>query len=166
MKLEKKYLDYIEIFQKSAGNISEACRNYGISRMTHYEWYKTIPEFKEAIDAVKESWIDFCETQLYKLAKGIVLNDTRRVQVMNSKGNVIRSITTTHDQQQPPNPTALIFILKTLGKSRGFIDTVYINNTDKEHVFGVLPKNEEQINKYQDLLLEFTTKSPDDVSKN
>jgi len=51
---------------KSLGIVTPACKEVGISRTTFYEYYKTDPEFKEAVDDINEVTLDFVENQLLK----------------------------------------------------------------------------------------------------
>jgi len=54
----------IEALIKSMGVVQQACKEVGISRTTYYEYYKTDPEFKEAVDDCKNIALDFAESQL------------------------------------------------------------------------------------------------------
>ena len=56
----------IEAMVKSMGVVQQACKAVGISRTTFYEYYKTDPAFKDAIDECKEIALDFAESKLYK----------------------------------------------------------------------------------------------------
>lgn len=55
---------YMVAYEKSAGNVSSACKAVGISRFTFYEWYKEDEHFTAAVDYFKESIIDFAESKL------------------------------------------------------------------------------------------------------
>ena len=67
----KKRIEMIEAMRKSLGNITIACRNVGITRLTHYEWLKKYPEYAKEIDDVKEEEIDWVENALRKnIGKG------------------------------------------------------------------------------------------------
>jgi len=58
--------NFIEILGKKAGNITETCRAVNIDRATYYDWIKKDADFAEKCDAVKESLLDFMESQLLK----------------------------------------------------------------------------------------------------
>lgn len=58
MKSKKKFL---EVFKEKLGNISIACRTFGIERGTFYNWYNCDPAFKKAADDIKEIRKDFIE---------------------------------------------------------------------------------------------------------
>lgn len=53
-------------YEKSLGNVSNACKSVGIARETFYRWLKEDPEFKEKADEVDEANLDFAETVLLK----------------------------------------------------------------------------------------------------
>lgn len=55
---------FLEVFEKALGNISVACRNFGIIRATFYDWYNNDPEFRKKADEVKEVRKDFIESAL------------------------------------------------------------------------------------------------------
>ncbi len=60
----------VEAMKKSLGIVSTACAEVGINRWTHYDWLKTDEEYKQEIDAISESVIDFAESKLHKLIDG------------------------------------------------------------------------------------------------
>jgi transposase-like protein len=59
----------LDVYNKSLGNISAACREAGISRETFYRWRREDPKFLAATDEVNESSIDFAESMLLKNIK-------------------------------------------------------------------------------------------------
>lgn len=69
MKLTKKQELFLVAFKKHATNISKACESVGIARNTHYEWKSTNSTYKEQIEDIEESMIDFGESMLYKNMK-------------------------------------------------------------------------------------------------
>ncbi len=60
-KVSKKAI--IEMFDKKGGNISATCRALNVSRQTFYRYLKN-EKFKQEIDDIQESIIDFTESQL------------------------------------------------------------------------------------------------------
>ena len=68
-KLTKKQNQFLEAFEKHATNISRACKAAGIERQTHYDWKSRNLTYKEKIEAIEESMIDFAEGMLYKNMK-------------------------------------------------------------------------------------------------
>ena len=69
MELTKKQILFLEAFEKHATNISRACKVVEINRQTHYDWKSRNPTYKESIEAIEESMIDFAESMLYKNMK-------------------------------------------------------------------------------------------------
>jgi len=60
-KSKDKFLD---VFEKALGNVSIACKNFGINRVTYYDWYNNDPDFRKKADDVKEVRKDFIESAL------------------------------------------------------------------------------------------------------
>lgn len=56
----------IEALQKTAGNVSAACKSVNINRQRFYEWMEEDHVFAKAVEDVKESLIDMAESALYK----------------------------------------------------------------------------------------------------
>ena len=67
-KLDQKAA-FLKVFEDALGNISVACRNFGLDRGTFYNWYEDDPDFRKAADAVKEVRKDFIESALDKRIK-------------------------------------------------------------------------------------------------
>lgn len=62
---------FLQAFEKTMGNVSHACKNASIARASYYEWYNEDPEFKAAVEGIKESLIDLAESALTKqIAEG------------------------------------------------------------------------------------------------
>ena len=81
----------LQALEKALGIVTIAAKEVGINRSTHYEWLKTDPEYKQAVEDLDDIVIDFGESQLHK-------------------------------QVKEGNTTATIFLLKTKGKKRGYIE--------------------------------------------
>jgi hypothetical protein len=56
----------IAALTEKKGVVTFACRIVGIPRKTHYEWYHTDPEYKEAVDDISEIALDFAEDKLFE----------------------------------------------------------------------------------------------------
>jgi hypothetical protein len=95
---------FLQTMEKTFGNISQACKAIGISRITYYRWLKDDKEFREECesDRFKEAYLDAIEGKLAKL--GLV----------------------------DENPTILIFLAKTLAKNRGYVEKSIVENHIKE----------------------------------
>ena len=71
--IKKKMLEALEF---NLGIVSHSCRTVNISRQTHYQWLKTDVSYKEEVEAITESAIDFVESKLYERIKS---NDTASI---------------------------------------------------------------------------------------
>jgi len=58
---------FVENFFKKTGNISELCRETGVSRQTYYDWMEKDEKFKKNIEIQQEGILDFAESKLLKL---------------------------------------------------------------------------------------------------
>ena len=103
----------LKAFKASKGNVTDACAAADIARSTFYLWCKEDADFNDKVSDVKDELVDFYEAQLQKLADGA------NYEALDVEGN-IRTL------KDKPNPTAVIFALKTLGKSRGYVEKTEI----------------------------------------
>ena len=101
----------IKALTQSLGIVTKACEIVGIDRKTHYNYYNSDPEYKEAVDSIQDVAIDFVESKLYEKIAGIEVQ----------KGDEVYTV--------PPSDTAIIFYLKTKGKQRGYKEEHTIDNT-------------------------------------
>lgn len=74
----------IEALTKSLGVVTSACKAAGISRDTHYKWYREDPAYKERVDDVDNISLDFAESQLHKQISGG--NTTATIFYLKTKG--------------------------------------------------------------------------------
>lgn len=95
----------VKALEKSLGIVSTACNTVGISRQTHYRWISEDDSYREQVENISESAIDFVESKLFQKIGG--------VSMLNNDGEVYSS---------PPSDTAIIFYLKTKAKKRGYIE--------------------------------------------
>jgi hypothetical protein len=72
----KKKKEFLKSFKSKACNISESCIAAEINRATFYNWYEKDPKFKDEVEEVRESMLDFTES---KLMENIVKNDTKAI---------------------------------------------------------------------------------------
>lgn len=63
----KKRAMALKTLELSAGNVSEACKKANVSRTTFYRWYNKHDEFKDEVDAIKESLLDLAESKLLEM---------------------------------------------------------------------------------------------------
>jgi hypothetical protein len=61
----------LEALEKSLGVITSACKQVGIARSTHYEWYSKDKDYKKSVKEIENVALDFAESHLHKqIAKG------------------------------------------------------------------------------------------------
>lgn len=80
--IRKKAL--LSALEKSLGVVSPACSAAGVSRETFYEWCRTDPKFKAAVDGLGEVALDFAETKLLTRIKDE--SDTAIIFYLKTKG--------------------------------------------------------------------------------
>lgn len=56
----------IEALEKSLGVVTTAIKTVGIHRSTHYDWLDSDPEYRKAVEALKDVALDFAESKLFK----------------------------------------------------------------------------------------------------
>jgi hypothetical protein len=71
--MEEKKEKFLEALVYGYGIIATACEAIGIGRSTYYRWYNADPEFRERVDEVTETQVDFVES---KLMQAISAGDT------------------------------------------------------------------------------------------
>jgi hypothetical protein len=124
MNTQKKAM--LKALKANLGIVSKSCEAVGISRGAHYLWMNNDPEYKEAVEEIDESVIDFAESKLHELIDGPmkeVLTDEGIQQVKDS-----------------PVPSAVIFYLKTKGKKRGYIERTEISGADGGPIQIIIPQ--------------------------
>ena len=62
--MEEKKEKFLEALTQSRGIISTACEAIGVCRGTYYRWYNADPEFKEKVEEITETQVDFVESKL------------------------------------------------------------------------------------------------------
>jgi len=62
--VEKKQL-FLEVFERKACNVKEACAAMRMPRSVYYFWRKADPAFAQAADDVLEGMKDFAESKLF-----------------------------------------------------------------------------------------------------
>lgn len=90
------------------GNVASALR---VRRSTVYMWCSKYPEFRQALDDARETFLDLAESNLRKLVAGVPAIETDENGNKRFAGWIER-----------PSETAIIFTLKTRGKSRGYVE--------------------------------------------
>ena len=107
MNTKEQKEKYLELLLRKNFNVAKTCRAIGISRGAYYLWLEKDEIFRKEVEYLAESDIDDSEETLRILRRGIPKLD--------DKGNFIEWL-------QRPDTTAVIFHLKTKGKSRGYVE--------------------------------------------
>lgn len=93
-------------FEKFNFNINKTCAEIGISRDTYYYWFQTDADFKIKLDEYKNRYIDQAQSVLFDV-------------LMHSKSDMLRL-------------DAAKFVLKTLGKDRGYQENIDITSNKQQ----------------------------------
>lgn len=112
----------LSALQSQLGIVSAAAKVAGINRDTHYDWMKNDLEYQKAVKRIGEVSIDFAESKLFELIKGVTVQQPNRVP---GQPPVIYTM--------PPNVAATIFYLKTKAKHRGYVERLQLDDiTDQD----------------------------------
>lgn len=84
---------FIDVYKQTFGNVANACESIGISRQTFYNWRKEDDDFRTEIESIEPNEM-LMDLVETKLVEKIKEGDT----------------------------TILIFVAKTKGKKRGYIE--------------------------------------------
>jgi len=121
---------FLEAMIKTFGNVTASAKAVGISRETPYQWAEKDPEFEKIFKGgvYEEMLLDAVDAKLAKLAV------------------------------QDENPTVLIFLAKTKGKKRGYVER-------SEHdVFANINATVDYSKLSESALQEIAAQLPDDES--
>jgi predicted DNA-binding transcriptional regulator AlpA len=124
-KMDKNKKQALEALRLSLGVVTDACKSIGLARSTFYNWVSNDEDFKKEVEDIQEQSVDFAESKLFQRIKGYNHPEEK---IFNYEGEIIRADTTKH---YPPDTTAIIFYLKTKGKSRGYIEKSEVETTTK-----------------------------------
>lgn len=101
---------FLESLKNNHAHISNACIAAKIGRRTYYDWIEQDADFKTEVEAVIESLVDIAQDKLMQRVSGVqVVKFTP-----GDEGAMVYSL--------PPDVDACKFILKTLGKKRGYVE--------------------------------------------
>lgn len=134
--LSKKQKSFISALKQSLGVITEVCETTGVARASHYRWMKENPLYRDAVLEVDEVALDFAESQLFKLMKGVKITEIRRKPNPEKAGELIEE---TVEYTSVPDKSAVIFYCKTKGKKRGYIERQEITGAEGTPLGGMAP---------------------------
>jgi hypothetical protein len=118
----------IEALEKSLGIVTTAAKMVGIDRTTHYLWMREDETYKEAVEGINDMAIDFAESQLNVLMQGA------SHEVVTNRGDIV-------EIKDAPNPSSIIFYLKTKGKKRGYVEKQEVELSGEREIFKGLDLN-------------------------
>lgn len=104
----------IAALESTLGIVTEACIIAKIDRKTHYNWYNTDEEYKEAVDELKNLSHDFVISKLYETIKGVELPEDK---IFCHEGVPVIVPTI---KRYPPSDANIRYYLDRQGKNRGF----------------------------------------------
>ena len=107
---------FLEALSLSLGIVSTACTKANVGRQTYYDWMRDDPEFVKAVEIINEEMLDFVESKAMQRIQGYQHPD---VHISVVQGEVVKTDITKH---YPPDARLTEFILKTKGKSRGYVE--------------------------------------------
>jgi hypothetical protein len=118
----------LEALEKTLGIVTTAAKLAGIERNTHYTWLKEDEQYKESVEAITDMAIDFAESQLNVLMQGATH------EVVTNRGDIV-------EIKDAPNPSSIIFYLKTKGKKRGYVEKQEVELSGEREIFKGLDLN-------------------------
>ena len=65
-KRKEQLLSYLK---QSLGVVTTACDAAGVSRRSHYRWYDSDNDYKNSVDEITNTALDFVESKLYESIK-------------------------------------------------------------------------------------------------
>jgi len=107
LKKTEQQKQFINFLTAKMFNVSKACKAFGISRKTYYQWLDRDPEFAEMVWEAREAEKDIFEDNVKLLARGIPKVD--------KDGKLIGWV-------ERPDTASAIFLNKTQNKDRGYIE--------------------------------------------
>lgn len=105
-KLAREKKKYLQVLEKLGGHIGNAAKAIGYTRQTINNWRNNDPEFNDAVLDIHETALDDIQQSMYQRAMGKKVVDEETGDVTFEGGSDLLSI----------------FIMKTQGAKRGFIE--------------------------------------------
>jgi flagellar hook protein FlgE len=65
MDMNKRLM--INALEKTLGVVTSACKIVGIARSTHYNWYDSDRDYRDAVDDISNIALDFAESKLHEM---------------------------------------------------------------------------------------------------
>lgn len=106
-----------EVLHQTGGNVSKTAAAFKVNRTTLYNWMKEDEAFMQALKDERGALVDECLVSARILALGIPERD--------NKGNFTGWL-------ERPDGNMLRYLLSTLGKDEGFVESMDITTNGKE----------------------------------
>lgn len=114
---EQQKKSMLDALEKNLGIVTNAAKQVGIGRTTHYLWMNTDEDYKKSVEEIEHAALDFAESKLFERIQGVEMAK------IGADGEPI-------SYTLPPDTTAIIFYLKTKGKKRGYIERQEITGAE------------------------------------
>ena len=108
--------DFKKVCNAKGGILSSIASVFGVERKTVYNWCEKNSKYKEALDSSREVFLDITETNLQTLVKGIP-----KYAEEEKNGKIVKVFAV---WETAPSESAIIFVLRTIGKKRGYIEKI------------------------------------------
>lgn len=109
--------EFVEVINKTNGNLTNAGKMLGVTRVTIWMWANNNKEFENAIINSRKSLLDKCLTTAQVVALGIPkINDMGQVTGWEEK----------------PDSNMLRYFISTLGKDEGFGEKLDVTTNNKD----------------------------------
>ena len=92
------------------GIVTSIANTFGVDRLTVYRWCEKNPKYKEALEGSRDVFLDIAEGNLQTLVRGTPLYVEKDGKKVFDRWQV------------PPSESAIIFVLRTIGKKRGYTE--------------------------------------------
>ena len=102
---------FTHVANACGGILSDIAANFGVARLSVYNWCEEDSRFKQALEDSRERFVDLAESNLRKLVAGVPAIEKDENGEKRFAGWIER-----------PSETAIIFTLKTRGKKRGYVE--------------------------------------------
>lgn len=140
--------EFIGSLKASGGIISVACEAIGINRATYYYWYNHDSDFKEKVDEVTETQIDYVENKLMQLINSG--DTTATIFYLKTKGRStgrpwsekvqLQAIPAQTPQPQPSNVLPVTPAIETKQETKAKVTVTRRIKNKKDYIVRVLKK--------------------------
>jgi hypothetical protein len=109
--------ELILAMEKCHGIVSDACLSIGVSRVTYYDYYKNDEDFKNSIDTIENTVLDYVEGKLFKLIeRGDVASTLFYLKTKGKKRGYIERAELTGADGKDLNPSIVIELIDSSDK--------------------------------------------------